>query len=133
MQNALGYTARATLPGRPTLARKPNRAEKPFWSETILSKGPTGYSRPQTQPRDNREIGIEERGRSDENHNEIEASQPSVAVDPCAGLVATFLGGCAEGPYVAAYGTGYYPTGYYRTLLVRLLRLSIFVLLRADL
>jgi hypothetical protein len=31
----------------------------------------------------------------------------------CAGLVATFLGGCAEGPYVAAYDTGYYPTGYY--------------------
>jgi hypothetical protein len=30
----------------------------------------------------------------------------------CAGLVATFLGGCAEGPYVA-YDTGYYPTGYY--------------------
>ena len=31
----------------------------------------------------------------------------------CAGLVATFLGGCAEGPYVTAYDTGYYPTGYY--------------------
>ena len=30
----------------------------------------------------------------------------------CAGLVAAFLGGCAEGPYVA-YDTGYYP-GYYR-------------------
>ena len=30
----------------------------------------------------------------------------------CAGLVATFLGGCAEGPYVA-YDTGYYPAGYY--------------------
>ena len=30
----------------------------------------------------------------------------------CAGLVATFLGGCAEGTYVA-YDTGYYP-GYYR-------------------
>ena len=29
----------------------------------------------------------------------------------CAGLVATFLGGCAESPYVA-YNTGYYPTGY---------------------
>ena len=33
----------------------------------------------------------------------------------CAGLVATFLGGCAEGPYVATYDTGYYPTTYYRT------------------
>jgi hypothetical protein len=32
----------------------------------------------------------------------------------CAGLVATFLGGCAEGPYVA-YDNGYYPAGYYRT------------------
>jgi len=32
----------------------------------------------------------------------------------CAGLVATFLGGCAEGPYVA-YDTGYYPTAYYTT------------------
>ena len=31
----------------------------------------------------------------------------------CAGLVATFLGGCAEGPYVTAYDTGYYPTAYY--------------------
>ena len=31
----------------------------------------------------------------------------------CAGVVAAFLGGCAEGPYVAAYDTGYYPTGYY--------------------
>ena len=30
----------------------------------------------------------------------------------CAGLVATFLGGCAESPYMA-YNTGYYPTGYY--------------------
>lgn len=30
----------------------------------------------------------------------------------CAGLVTAFLGGCAEGPYVA-YDTGYYPTGYY--------------------
>ena len=30
----------------------------------------------------------------------------------CAGLVATFLGGCAEGPYVA-YDGGYYPAGYY--------------------
>ena len=32
----------------------------------------------------------------------------------CAGLVATLLGGCAEGPYVA-YDTGYYPTAYYTT------------------
>jgi len=33
----------------------------------------------------------------------------------CAGVVATFLGGCAEGPYVTAYDNGYYyPTGYYR-------------------
>ena len=32
----------------------------------------------------------------------------------CAGLVATLLGGCADGPYVA-YDTGYYPTAYYRT------------------
>ena len=31
----------------------------------------------------------------------------------CAGILATFLGGCAEGPYVTAYDTGYYPTGYY--------------------
>ena len=30
----------------------------------------------------------------------------------CAGLVAMFLGGCADAPYVA-YQTGYYPTGYY--------------------
>ena len=33
----------------------------------------------------------------------------------CAGAVATFLGGCAEGPYVSAYDTGYYPTAYYTT------------------
>ena len=32
----------------------------------------------------------------------------------CAGVVATFLGGCAEGPYMTADGTGYYyPTAYY--------------------
>ena len=31
----------------------------------------------------------------------------------CAALIASFLGGCAEGPYVAAYDTGYYPAGYY--------------------
>jgi hypothetical protein len=32
----------------------------------------------------------------------------------CAGVVATFLGGCAETPYVTAYDTGYYyPTGSY--------------------
>ena len=32
----------------------------------------------------------------------------------CAGVVATFLGGCAEGPYMTAYDTGYYyPTRYY--------------------
>jgi hypothetical protein len=31
----------------------------------------------------------------------------------CAGLVTTFLGGCAEGPYVTAYNAGYYPAGYY--------------------
>jgi hypothetical protein len=32
----------------------------------------------------------------------------------CAGVVATFLGGCAEEPYVTAYDNGYYyPTSYY--------------------
>ena len=31
----------------------------------------------------------------------------------CAGVVATFLGGCAEGPYMTAYDNGYYRTGYY--------------------
>jgi hypothetical protein len=32
----------------------------------------------------------------------------------CAGVVAASLGGCAEGPYVTAYDTGYYyPTAYY--------------------
>jgi hypothetical protein len=32
----------------------------------------------------------------------------------CAGVVATFLGGCAEGPYATAYDGGYYyPTAYY--------------------
>ena len=30
----------------------------------------------------------------------------------CAGVVATFLSGCAEGPYVTTYDTGY-PTAYY--------------------
>jgi hypothetical protein len=30
----------------------------------------------------------------------------------CAGLVAMFLGECADAPYVA-YGPGYYPNGYY--------------------
>src|SRR6266704_504540 len=32
----------------------------------------------------------------------------------CAGVVATFLTGCAEGPYMTAYDSGYYyPTAYY--------------------
>jgi hypothetical protein len=31
----------------------------------------------------------------------------------CAGLVANFLGGCAESPYVTAYDGGYYPAGPY--------------------
>ena len=34
----------------------------------------------------------------------------------CAGVVASFLGGCAEGPYVTGYDSGYYyPTAYYST------------------
>ncbi len=28
-------------------------------------------------------------------------------------MIAASLGGCAEGPYVTAYDTGYYPAGYY--------------------
>jgi hypothetical protein len=32
----------------------------------------------------------------------------------CAGVVATFMVGCAEAPYVTAYDAGYYyPTTYY--------------------
>ena len=32
----------------------------------------------------------------------------------CAGVVAAFLGGCAESPYVTTYDNGYYrPTAYY--------------------
>jgi hypothetical protein len=32
----------------------------------------------------------------------------------CAGVIATFLAGCAETPYVTAYDSGYYyPTGSY--------------------
>jgi hypothetical protein len=32
----------------------------------------------------------------------------------CAGVVATFLGGCAESPYVTTYDNGYYyPSAYY--------------------
>jgi hypothetical protein len=32
----------------------------------------------------------------------------------CVGLIATLMAGCAEGPYVTAYDTGYYyPTAYY--------------------
>ena len=32
----------------------------------------------------------------------------------CAGVVATFMVGCAEGPYVTAYDSGYYyPATYY--------------------
>jgi hypothetical protein len=32
----------------------------------------------------------------------------------CAGVVTTFMGGCAESPYVTAYDNGYYyPTSYY--------------------
>ena len=32
----------------------------------------------------------------------------------CAGVITAFLGGCAEGPYMTAYDSGYYyPTTYY--------------------
>ena len=32
----------------------------------------------------------------------------------CAGVIATFMGGCAESPYVTRYDNGYYyPTSYY--------------------
>jgi hypothetical protein len=32
----------------------------------------------------------------------------------CAGVITAFLGGCAEGPYMTAYDTGYtYPATYY--------------------
>jgi hypothetical protein len=32
----------------------------------------------------------------------------------CAGVIATFMGGCAEGPYMTAYDGGYYyPSAYY--------------------
>jgi hypothetical protein len=40
-------------------------------------------------------------------------SRPLLLSILCAGVVATFLGGCAEGPYVNAYDTGYYRTTYY--------------------
>jgi hypothetical protein len=41
-------------------------------------------------------------------------SRPFLLSILCAGVVATFVGGCAEGPYVTAYGTRYYyPTAYY--------------------
>jgi hypothetical protein len=79
--------AKVTLPGRPPGPRKPNRTGKPFWSETILHKGSTSTL-------------------------ECDAW---ISLWFSSGLVATFLGGCAEGPYVAAYDTGYYPAGYYRT------------------
>ena len=32
----------------------------------------------------------------------------------CAGVITAFLGGCAEGPYMTAYDSGYYyPATYY--------------------
>jgi hypothetical protein len=44
----------------------------------------------------------------------MKSKRRSAALLPilCAGLVAIFLGGCADAPHVA-YGHGYYPTGYY--------------------
>ena len=43
----------------------------------------------------------------------MKSKRPSAALLPilCAGVVAMFLVGCADAPYVA-YGPGYYPTGY---------------------
>ena len=45
----------------------------------------------------------------------MKSKRRSAALLPilCAGLVAMFLGGCAESPYVA-YGPGYYPTAIIR-------------------
>ena len=52
--------------------------------------------------------------------NEMYADKQQMLASPtswellCAGVVGTFLGGCAEGPYVTAYDSGYYyPTSYY--------------------
>jgi hypothetical protein len=62
--------------------------------------------------RNKREIRIEEREDLMKTTMKSKRRVPVLLSILCAGLVATLLGGCAEGPYVA-YDTGYYPAGYY--------------------
>ena len=41
-------------------------------------------------------------------------SRPLLLSILCAGVITAFSGGCAEGPYMTAYDSGYYyPTTYY--------------------
>jgi hypothetical protein len=60
--------------------------------------------------REKREIRIEERGDLMKRTIKSKRRIPVLLSILCAGVVAAFLGGCAEGPYVA-YDTGY-PAGY---------------------
>jgi hypothetical protein len=60
------------------------------------------------------EEGIQQRGYLMKTTKKTKRRVPVLLSILCAGLVATFLGGCAESPYVA-YDTGYYPAGYYTT------------------
>ena len=77
----------------------------------MFHKGTTG----QTEPRERLTIGkgkFNKRGYLMKTTTKSKRRIPVLLSILCAGLVATFLGGCAESPYVA-YDTGYYPTGYY--------------------
>jgi hypothetical protein len=56
--------------------------------------------------------GLEER--EDLMKTTIKSKRRTLLSILCAGVVATFLGGCAEGPYVMTYDTGY-PATYYTT------------------
>jgi hypothetical protein len=56
--------------------------------------------------------GNSKRGYLMKTTNKTKRRVPVLLSILCAGFVAMFLSGCAEGPYVA-YDTGYYPAGYY--------------------
>jgi hypothetical protein len=88
---------------------KPNRTQKPCWTEISLSDEPAGQAGPRTRLRDKKGNQNWKKG-EDLMKTTMKSKRrtPVLLSILCAGLVAAFLGGCAEGPYVAGYPAGYY-------------------------
>jgi hypothetical protein len=112
--DAKSSRAEAALRGQPTLLYKPNR------TESLAEQRPDPLTNQQVK-RGRTDAPSRQKGKLELKKGEdlMKTTMKSNRRTPvllsilCTGLVVTFLGGCAEGPYVAAYDTGYYPAGYY--------------------